>query len=121
MAQIYVVGLFQGKGTAEDACHRLRTEGVPEHLISLLVLHEVAPLPQVISPAVEALSVDPLVLGDARQTFAPYISNGETAVFVAAVSDADIEQAVDTMRQYAPIQIQIIEAAAGQSVSREIL
>lgn len=121
MARIFVVGLFQSKGTAEDACHRLRTEGVPEHLISLLVLHDVTPLPQVVSPAVEALSVDPLVLGDVRHTFAPYISNGETAVFVAAVNEADIEQAVDTMRQYAPIQIKIVEADEGQAVSRDIL
>jgi hypothetical protein len=118
--QKFVVGLFESKGTAEDACHRLRTEGVPSELISLVVMHDIAPMPAVVSPAIEALAVDPLVVVNVRETFAPFIRNGETAVFVRTAEDADIEQACDTIRQYAPIKIEIIAADEGSPISRRL-
>jgi hypothetical protein len=120
MAQEFVVGLFQSKGIAEDACNRLRTEGVPDELVSLLVLHDIAPMPQVLSPAVEALSIGPMVIGDVRNTFAPFIHNGETVIFVAVESEADIEQAVYTIRQYSPVKISVVAAAEGAAISRDV-
>ena len=54
MPHRFVIGLFQSKGIAEDAVHRLRYEGVPAEYISELLLHETAALPQAMEPEVEA-------------------------------------------------------------------
>src|SRR6478609_3794367 len=101
MALKFVVALFESKGIAEDACNRLRTEGVPPADISLMLLHETAPL-----AAVET-SPDPLLLDDVRYRFAEFIRNGETAVFVRTQNEAEIDLAVDTIRQYAPLRIRV--------------
>ena len=71
----FVVGLFESKGIAEDAINRLRHEGVPEGNIFPMLIRETAPLPAAVSPAIDALSVDPLVVGNVRETFAPLISS----------------------------------------------
>jgi hypothetical protein len=109
MAVKYVAGLFPSKGIAEDACNRLRTEGMPARDIALLVLRQTAPASEVgtVQDELAALDVDPLVIGNARDSFAPYIRNGETAVFVRAHSEADVELAAGTIRQYAPIRIEV--------------
>jgi hypothetical protein len=67
------------------------------------------------------LSVDPLVLGDVRHTFAPFIRNGETAVFVRTHSEDEVDLAVATIRQYAPIKIRVVGAGEGAPLSRDIL
>jgi hypothetical protein len=121
MALKFVVGLFESKGIAEDAIHRLRYEGVPDGNIFPMLIREVAPLPAAVSPAVEALSVDPLVLGDVRHTFAPFIRNGETAVFVRTHSEDEIDLAVATIRQYAPIKIRVVGAGEGAPLAHDIL
>ena len=56
--------------------------------------------------------IDPLLWGNVRETFAPYIRNGETAVFVHAATEADVDAVVNTMRQYAPVQITVTPAEA---------
>jgi hypothetical protein len=117
----FVVGLFQSQGIAEDACNRLRYEGVPPEHVSQLLLHETAPLPQAVAPAVEALSVDPLVVGDVRESYAPFIRNGETAIFVRAHDDAEVDLAVNTIRQYAPIKVKVVTPNEGQPLSHDIL
>jgi hypothetical protein len=111
MASRVVVGLFHSSGIAEDACHRLRTEGVASRDIALRVLKEVAPIPPTMEPEVEALSVDPRVLGNVRDSFARFIRNGETAVFVRALADEQVEFAADILKQYVPITIDIVTAA----------
>jgi hypothetical protein len=121
MALKFVVGLFQSKGIAEDACNRLKYEGVPASDISLLLLHEVTPLPQAVSAEIEALSVDPLMLGNVRKTYAPYIRNGETAVFVRTHSENEVDLAVATLRQYAPIRIRVTATGEGGGVDHDIL
>jgi hypothetical protein len=121
MAVKFVVALFESKGTAEDACNRLRTEGVPDADISLLLLRETAPLPAAVEPAIEALSVDPLVVGDVRHSFAPYIRNGETALFVRAHSEAEIDLAVATVRQYSPMRIRVATAGEGAPIGHDLL
>jgi hypothetical protein len=108
MAVKFVVGLFQTKGIAEDACNRLKTEGVPAHDIALELLHETAP-PQAVRGELEGLSVDPFVWGDVRNNYVQYISNGETAVFVRAHSEEELDLAVNTIRQYAPMRIRVVE------------
>jgi hypothetical protein len=122
MAHQFVVGLFESKGIAEDACNRLKYEGVPPENISLLLLHEVAsPVPATVTPELEALSVDPLVVGDVRETYAPFIRNGETALFVKAPSEADVDFAADIIKLYAPIKIRVVAAGEGARLSRELL
>jgi hypothetical protein len=117
----FVIGLFPSKGIAEDACNRLRHEGVPEQHISLMLLHETAePVPQAVRPELAALSVDPLIVGDARRSFVRFIRNGETAVFVRAHSDDEAEIAVGTLRQYAPIRIRVAAAQAGAVTARDV-
>ncbi len=71
MAVKFVVGLFPSKGIAEDSCNRLRTEGVPAQDIALLVLRQTAPTREVetVADELEALAVDPLVIGNTRDTF----------------------------------------------------
>jgi phosphoglycolate phosphatase-like HAD superfamily hydrolase len=121
MAVKFVVALFESTGIAEDACNRLRTEGVPDADISLLQLRETAPLPAVVQPAIEALSVDPLVVGDVRHSFAPFIRNGATAVFVRTHSEAEIDGAVDTVRQYSPLRIRVATTGEGAPIGHDLL
>ena len=114
MAVKFVVALFESKGIAEDACNRLRTEGVPH--ISLMLLRETAPL-----AAVETPSPDPLLLDDVRHRFAEFIRNGETAVFVRTQNEAEIDLAVDTIRQYAPLRIRVAATGEGAPIGHDLL
>ena len=120
MAVKFVVGLFESRGIAEDACNRLRTEGVPAQHISLLMLRETAPTPETVKAELDALSVDPLVVGNVRETFAPYIRNGETMIFVRAHSADEAELAVGTIRQYAPMRIQLAWAEEGMPAGYDL-
>jgi hypothetical protein len=102
------MGLFEAKGDALDALNRLATEGVPEAQTWLKVLHDIAPTPSSVEPELAALEADPFVWGDVRETFAPYIKNGETALCVRAVSDSEALFAADIMKLYAPIEVRVL-------------
>jgi hypothetical protein len=106
-----VIGLFLSSGIAEDAVHRLITEGVAPRDIAHRVLKEAGPIPPVLQPELAALDVDPLVVGNARQTFVRFIRNGETAVFVRALDDEQVEFATDVLKLYLPIAIEIVPLA----------
>jgi len=116
MAVKFVVALFESKGIAEDACNRLRTEGVPPTDISLMLLRETAPL-----SALETPTPDPLLLDDVRHRFAEFIRNGETALFVRTQNEAEIDMAVDTIRQYAPLRIRVAVAGEGAPIGQDLL
>ena len=103
-----VVGLFHSSGIAEDAVHRLITEGLSPHDIAHRVLKEAGPIPPTSVPELAALEVDPLVIGSARETFAQYLRNGETAVFVRARTDEEVEFAREVIRQYVPVAIEVV-------------
>src|ERR1700756_3749997 len=103
-----VIGLFHSSGIAEDAVHRLITERVAPQDIAHRVLKEAGPIPPTLEPELAALEVDPLVLGDVRNGFAQYLHNGETAVFVRALSDAEAEFATGVLRLYLPITIEVV-------------
>ena len=105
MAEKIVVGLFEARGIAEDLRNRLVTDGTLPAEIAVIVLHETAPLPSYMEPEIAALEVDPLMLGNVRETYASFIHNGETAVFVRALTEIDVDAIINTMRQYAPLQI----------------
>jgi len=112
MADKIVIGLFEARGIAEDVRNRLVTDGTSPSEVAVIVLHETAPAPSYMEPEIAALAVDPLLLGNVRETYAPFIRNGETAVFVRAASEAEVDAVIDTMRQYAPIQITATSAEA---------
>ncbi|HTV44654.1 MAG TPA: hypothetical protein VMF05_05005 [Stellaceae bacterium] len=108
MAAGLVVGLFQSSGIALDAYHRLCTEGVSPSRLAYHVLREIGPPPEVLQPELQALQIDPMVLGDARHTFARFIHNGETAVFVEAADDAEAAFAADILKLYTPVAVEIM-------------
>lgn len=108
MPERLVIGLFHSGGIADDAVHRLITEGYPRRDIARRVLKEVGPVPATSEPELEALQVDPLVIGNARETFVRFIRNGETAVFVRAMTDEQVEFATDIMKLYVPITIDVV-------------
>ena len=103
-----VIGLFHSSGIAEDAVHRLITEGVAPRDIAHRVLKEADPVPPVLQPELAALDVDPLVIGNAQQSFARFIRNGETAVFVRVFSDDQVEFATDVLKLYLPMTIEVV-------------
>jgi len=121
MATRLVIGLFHSSGIAEDAVHRLITEGVAPQDVAHRVLKEVAPIPPVLQPELAALEVDPLVIGNARESFARFIRNGETAVYVRAHSEDEVDLAVATIRQYAPIKIRVVSSGEGALLGHDIL
>jgi hypothetical protein len=108
-----VVGLFHSGGIAEDAVHRLVTEGVAPRDIAYRVLREAAPIPPTSVPELAALDVDPLVVGNARESFARFIRDGETAVFVRALSDEQVEFATGVLRLYLPITVEVVSFREG--------
>jgi hypothetical protein len=75
------------------------------------VLKEAGPIPPVLQPELAALDIDPLVVGNARQTFVRFIRNGETAVFVRALDDEQVEFATDVLKLYLPIAIEVVPLA----------
>ena len=121
MAHKFVVGLFPSKGIAEDAINRLKYEGVPTQYISELVMHETAPPPSTVQAEIEVPSIDPVVLRRVRETYATHLHNGETAVFVHAHSEEEVDLAVGTIRQYAPIKIKVVTPTEGQPLDHDIL
>ncbi len=103
-----VIGLFYSSGIALDAYHRLRTEGVPASRLLHRVLKATGTPPPNVETELEALDVDPLIWGDVRQTFAPLIHNGETAVFVDVGDDREAEFAAEVLQLYDPIMIETV-------------
>ena len=77
-----------------------------------MLLRELAPLPSYMDAEMAALEIDPLLWGNVRETFAPYIRNGETVVLVRAESENAVDAVIDTMRQFAPVQITVTPAEA---------
>jgi hypothetical protein len=111
MASRIVVGLFQSEGIAEDARNRLVTEGVASSDIVLKVLQKIGPIPSVMKPELEADFLGSVILGNFREDFAHYIRNGETLVCVQASTDEAVELAVDTLKQYAPVEVKVVPSA----------
>jgi hypothetical protein len=108
-----VIGLFPASGVALDAYHRLHTEGFSETRLAHRVLKEVGPPPLTVQAELQALQIDPMVLGDALHTFAPFIHNGETAVFVEVDDDGEAQSAADILALYAPLAIETLISDRG--------
>jgi hypothetical protein len=111
MAPRIVVGVFQSEGIAEDARNRLKTEGVSAGDVALKVLKEIGPIPSTMEPELRASFLGPVFLGNFRGSFAHYIRNGEMLVCVQALTDEQVELAVGTLKQYAPIEVRVVSSA----------
>ena len=109
MAGQLVIGLYESRCYAQDAHNRLHTEGMEWSEMALVVLHDIAALPDhTRKEELAALSVSPLVLGDVENTFAQYIKNGETAVIVNAPTAVDVEFVTDILSLYEPLAIEVL-------------
>jgi hypothetical protein len=84
---------------------------VPASDIVLKVLKEIGPIPSVMEPELDASFLGPVILGNFREDFAHYIRNGETLVCIQAPTDERVELAVDTLKQYAPIEVKVVSDA----------
>lgn len=109
MAAEFIMGLFQSKGIAEDACNRLRTEGVPDRHVAVRLLNEKAPVPAVVGAELPALTVDPMIWGNVRDTYVDHIKNGETVVPVLAETAEEAEVATDVLRMFEPLAVDVLE------------
>ena len=109
MAAKIVVGVFQSEGIAEDARHRLHTEGIPNDDIALKILKEIGPIPSTMEPELDASFLGPIILGNFRESFAHHIHNGETMICVHAPTDEQVELAVDTLKLYAPVEVKVVD------------
>jgi hypothetical protein len=119
MAEQIVIGLFDGLGTADDVRNRLVYEGVPEADIALRVLKQVEPMPASMAPETSKFAVDILFSTTVREKYAPLIRNGETAVCVRAHSEEEAETAINTMRQFAPIEVDRLEPSEEEALLQE--
>ena len=111
MAERIVIGLFDAIGTAEDVRNRLRYEGVPDADIALRVYKQVEPMPPSMAAETSKFAIDILFSTTLREKYAPLIHNGETAVCVRAQSEEEAEIAVNTIRQFAPLEIDRLDPA----------
>ncbi len=116
MAARIVLGLYGSRGIALDAYHRLKTEGVAENAISLNVLKETGPFSSVSESEMVMLALDPMILGDVRETYAKFIRNGETAVFVHAATDEEAGFAADILKLYEPLAVEVLEPARPRAI-----
>lgn len=114
MEELVVIGIYATFGDCEDVRARLRYEGVPDGDIVLRVLKRIeAKQPQ---PSPDDKFPD-IVFGTERaHRYAALIRNGESAVCVRAHSGEEAEIAMNTMRQFAPLDLELVnleeEAAA---------
>jgi hypothetical protein len=108
MTEQIVVGLFGALGTAEDAHNRLRTEGFPESDMALRELKATGPIPQTMAPETADFAIDPVFGITISRKDLMTIHNGETAVYVRTRSEDEAQAAIDTLRQYAPIDVKVL-------------
>lgn len=108
MPEQIVIGLFPSLGNAEDVRNRLKYEGVAEDKIALKVLKPVEPRPRSLAPDRQENFLDRIFGTDLPEKYVKLVRNGETAVCVRVSSDAEYEVAANTMRQYAPLHIELV-------------
>jgi hypothetical protein len=105
MAQEMIVGLYEDLGTAEDARNRLRYEGVPDSDVELHVINQIGPAPPWVALETHEWAVQFLKNSKAWTKYAPRIHNGETAAFVWFRTEDEAEIAINTLRQFAPMEV----------------
>ncbi len=109
-----VVGLYTTKGEAENASHRVVSEGTAEADVTVQVLRDTTDeAPKSMEPELTTLSLDPFFwfLGDLREDYAAHITNGETAVCVSVASADEAETVAGTLMMFEPKRVDIVEIA----------
>ena len=106
-----VVALFPTKGEADNAQHRLITEGIPVSVITLKVLKEVGPVPDSMDAEMTFLKLDPFFwfLGDLKKDYAQYIRNGDTALSVEVATEEAEQSVVSIIRAFQPVRLDEID------------
>lgn len=114
MAGVTVVGLFGSKGGADNAYHRLQTEGIAASDMVEQVLSETSPPPATMEPEFQALSVDPFFwfMGDLTHDYAGYIRNGETVILVKAPTRRDATTIATILQLFDPLRVDFREERA---------
>ncbi len=109
MNGVMVVGLFGSKGDADNARHRLVSEGVAEDAIAEHVLSETASPPHSMDAELSTLQADPFFwfMGNLRQDYARYIHNGETAVLVRVPSRLKAEAITALLGMFDPLRVDV--------------
>jgi hypothetical protein len=111
-----VIGVFPTLGDAEDVRTRLVYEGVPGVDIAIRVLKAVEEKHKTLAPKREENFIDWIFGTDLPEKYVRLIRNGETAVCVRARTAEEAEVATNTMRQFAPLDVDCVtpgeEAAA---------
>lgn len=120
MSEWIVVGLYGGRGTAEDARNRLKTEGFAASDLELRTLREVGPMPQTMAAETADFAIDLFYSNTLPREELKLIHNGETVVSVRTRSAEDARAAILALRQYAPLEIRILEAPAAGGPWREV-
>ena len=103
MPEWIVLGLYGGRGTAEDARNRLNTEGFAESDLELRTLRAVGPLPQTMAAETAEFAIDFFYSSTVPREELKVIHNGETVVSVRTRSAEDARAVVLTLRQYEPV------------------
>lgn len=106
---VTVVGLFGSKGGAENARHRLVTEGVAESDMTERVLSEISEPPPSMDAEFDTLKVDPFFwfMGDIRRDYAEYIRNGETVILVKVPSRQEADAVVAILEMFEPLRVDL--------------
>lgn len=99
------IGLFRTLGDAEDVRNRLVYDGTPAADIELRRLAKQATIPPQDTPQTMLSFMDWLFGDDLPAKYGVHVTNGETAVCVRTRSEEAITAVLDTMRQYAPLEL----------------
>lgn len=111
MSNDIAIGLFRTLGDAQDVRNRLLYEGVAAADIELRVLGKSATIPPELTPQMMDSFMDWFFGEDLPEKYGMLVTNGETAVCVRTRSEQDFEIAADTMRQFAPLDIDRVSPA----------
>lgn len=110
MTDRIVVGVFESKGEAENASHRLVSEGIPEQDVSVRVLRATGPVPHTMEPELKSIQIDPFFwfLGGLTDHYLDLITNGETAVCVEVRQDDQAEAAASILMMFEPQRVDVV-------------
>lgn len=110
MTNRIVVAVFESLGEAENASHRLLSEGVAEIDISVRLLRLKGPVPQTMEPELATIRIDPFFwfLGSLTDAYLQEISNGETAVSVETRDQHESDVAESVLRMFKPKRVDIV-------------
>jgi hypothetical protein len=78
-------------------------------------LKQIGQIPSTMEPEIEAEFLGPVILGNFRQSFVHHIHNDETLACVKAASEEEAEAALDTLKQYAPLEVNVVRMSRAPS------